>query len=290
MSTKRNYVFIALALAAIFIWTGALTPGRPTLSAAFLSVGDGLCVVIRTPSGKTLVYDCGSSGHKNADEVGETVAAPYLQSIGVDKIDVAVLSHPHADHVGGFPGLFKLKPAKMVLDIAARFPSPEYKRFLQSVKEIGAKYRIAERGQRIDFGDGTTLEVLHPTQPLTYSDLNMNCATVRVVYKRTAILLTGDLGKEAERDILAAGENVRAQVLQVGHHGSNTASCSQFLRAVHPAVAVISCARHSRYGFPNRKTMRRLRAAGAKIYVTGWQGAVIVTTDGSTIRVRTVSS
>jgi len=280
-------IIAALALSAA-IWLWALFGNDPGLRVAFLDVGEGLCTIVTTPSGKTLVMDCGTSSWRDTEAVGDKVAAAYLQSQGVDTIDVAVLSHPHADHISGFARLLGCKPARLVLDIGARHASPHYHAFLEAVKSSGATYRIARRGQTIDLADGVTVQVLNPNPSTTYSDLNERSMVLRVVYRDVAFLLAADSGEEAEHAMLGLGGDLRAQVLQVGHHGSAAGTSPEWLAAVRPQVAVISCGRSNGFGHPSRETVDRLRARGIRVYRTDQQGAVTVTTDGETVRIRSV--
>ncbi len=276
-------------IVAVGLWLNVFFTAPRNLEFTFLDVGDGLCTVMRTPSGRTLIMDCGTcSWRNNNSAIGKKLVAPFLQRSGLDTIDVAVLSHPHADHYSGFAGLFKLKPAKLVIGCGARSKNPDYKIFSNSVKASHARYRIAKRGQVIDMGDGVKARILSPDPKTYYDDLNDRSIVLRVTYKRVAVLLTADAGDQAEQEMLKSGQNVRAQVLQVGHHGSRRATSSPWLAAVRPHIAVISCARRSRYHFPSRTVTSRLRGFGARTYTTGQCGAVTVTTDGETIRVNSV--
>lgn len=276
-------------MAAVCVWLFALVPSRSPLAVTFLDVGDGLCAVARTPSGKIVVVDCGTASWRRPETIGDKLVAPYLQSLGADTIDVAVLTHPHADHVSGFAGLLAAKPASLVLDIGANHASPYYEQFLREVESSGAAYRIASRGQSVDFGDGVVLEVLSPSPDRRYSNLNDQSAIIRLTYDDTAVLLAADAGEDAELDTLASGAAVRSQVLQVGHHGGADSSSQRWVASVGPAVAVISCARNSRHGHPSRDVVRRLELAGARVYVTGRDGAITVLADGQTVQVRAVA-
>jgi beta-lactamase superfamily II metal-dependent hydrolase len=246
-----------------------------------------MCCVARTPSGKIIVIDCGTSTWRKSETVGEKLVAPYLKSLGAGAIDVAVLTHPHADHVSGYAGLLRSEPAKLVLDIGARHASPYYIKFLNAVKDCGASYRRAKRGQSLDMGDGVMLYVLSPDPAVTYHDLNNRSIVLRVVFKKVAFLLAADAQADAERHILASGDDVGAQVLQVGHHGSHAGTTPEWLAKVRPQVAVISCARHNEYGHPSREVTDRLRYSGIRYYRTDSDGAVSLTTDGTEIRIRT---
>ena len=282
---SRLFVF-AIALVAIFLWASALLPGHKTLNVTFLDVGEGLCVVVQTPSGKIVAMDCGTSGRRDNTSIGQNLTARYLQQLGADSIDVAILSHPHADHISGYATLLDAKPAKMVLDIGVHDRTPYYKAFLRSVRKCRAHYRIAKRGQSIDMGDGVILQILSPSPDVTYSNLNERSMVTRIVFKHTSILLTGDADREAEEDLLKSGNSLCAQVLQVGHHGSETSTSTQWLASVRPQVAIISCGRRNRYRHPSPSTLMRLNSSGCKVYRTDRNGAVVVTTDGSTISIR----
>lgn len=286
---NRVRVIGIAALAAAALWLSLLVGAPGDLQITFLDVGDGLCTVVRTPAGRTLLMDCGTSSWGDHNEaVGSKLVAPYLQRLGLSSIDVAVLSHPHLDHDVGFPGLLKLEPADLVLDCGAECESPEYKAFLTAVAESDARFRVVRRGEVIDMGDGVRAQVLNPLPSARYLSLNDLSIVLRITYKKVAVLLAADASEAAEHDMLRAGLDVRAQVLQVGHHGSREASSPEWLAAVRPRIAVISCARRSQYHFPSRIVMDRLRACGAKPYVTGRCGAVTISTDGEAIHVDTV--
>lgn len=285
--TKQGAIMGLVALVVAAIWANALFSIHPTLEVTFLDVGEGSCIIAKGPTGRTLVMDCGTSSWRDNEIVGEKLAAQYLQSIAVDTIDVVILSHPHSDHVSGMPGLLRAKPARLVMDLGFSHGSPLYRRFLKAVKKSKAVYRRARRGQRIDLGGGAVATILNPDPSRRYANLNDHSIALRITYGDAAVLLAADVGKETEHEILASGANVRAQVLQVGHHGSAQSTSDEWLQAVRPELAIISCARHSRYRHPSRDVVRKLRAYGARVYCTAWHGAVTVTTDGRTINVKT---
>ena len=289
MPRDRRTQFLSIAaLIGVLAWLSVLFSGPRPLEVTFFDVGDGLCAVVRSPSGHTLVMDCGTSGRRDNTYIGRKLVAPYLQSLGLDGVDVAVLTHPHADHASGFAGLLKMEPAALVLECGAKYGNPEHKAFLKAVRACGARYRIARRGQVVDMGDGVTARILDPSPDVKYTNLNDNSIVMRVTYKRVAILLAADATEAAERDMLDSGINLRAQVLQVGHHGSRDATSPQWLAAVQPRIAIISCARRSHYGFPSRQVLDRLASINARTYSTGQYGAVTISTDGDAIDVRTV--
>ena len=287
---SRTRILVIAGLIAIAVWLSVAFSGPRPLEVTFFDVGDGLCAFVRSPSGKTLIVDCGSSSWRDNTSVGRKLVVPYLQSLGLDGIDAAVLTHPHADHASGFPGLLKMKPARLVLECGARYPSPEHKAFIKAIKASHARYRIARRGQVLDMGDGVKARILDPSPDIDYANLNDDSIVMRITYKHVAVLLAADAGRAAELDIIDSGADVRAQVLQVGHHGSRDATSPEWLSAVQPRIAVISCARRSRYGFPSRQVLDRLSSCGARTYPTGRYGAVTISTDGDSISVRTLQN
>jgi competence protein ComEC len=290
LKDRRLIVLGVAALIAVGVWSFALLKGGKTLELTVMDVGEGLCVVMRSPAGRIMVMDCGTCSWRNNDRIGASLVVPYLRSFGADHIDLAVLSHPHADHLSGYPGLLEETPAKLVLDIGARHPSPIYKQFLEEVRRSGATYRVAKRGQEIDMGAGVVVQVLNPDPAGGYSNLNDRSIVLRVVYGETSFLLAADAEEEAERRMLESGMTLRSDVLQVGHHGSRTSSSPEWVAAVKPRAAVISCGSRNTYGHPSRLTINRMRAAGAKVYRTDMDGAVQITSDGRSVRLRTFTA
>ncbi len=287
LNNNRKIIIAAASLIAAAVWLSLAVSAPRPLEVTFFDVGDGLCVFVHTPAGRSMIMDCGSSSWRDNSTVGKKLVVPYIQSLGLDSIDVAILSHPHADHASGFPDLLKHKPPDLVLECGADYDSPEHEAFDIALKECKAVRRIAYRGQTLDLGEGVRAEILHPRQDATYEDLNDNSIVIRLTYKKFSALLTADATQVAEEEILDSGADVRAQVLQVGHHGSQSATSPRWLAAVQPSVAVISCSKHSRYSFPSKKITQRLSAFGVKTYVTARCGSVTISTNGSKINVHT---
>ncbi len=290
LSDNRIRALAALALITIAIWAYALAPAGHTLSLTVMDVGEGLCIVMRSPNGKTLVMDCGTNSWRNNDSVGESLVLPYLKKMGVRQIDVAVISHPHEDHISGFEGLLQNCPAKLVIDTKSNEHSPTYNHLIKEIRKSGAKYRIAQRGQTIVFDDGVTIQVLNPPIDESGQNLNEESIVLRIIYGKTAFLLASDIGSLSESEILNENLPVRAQVLQVGHHGSRESTSYRWLEAVKPNAAVISCGRNNTYGHPSQETLERLTDSGARIYRTDKNGAVSFYSDGETIKVDAIVS
>ncbi|MDR7578713.1 MAG: DNA internalization-related competence protein ComEC/Rec2 [Armatimonadota bacterium] len=274
--TGRAVVAAVLAVAAS-VWVRALPP-PPLAEVVFLDVGQGDAVVIRTPHGHRVVVDGGPEA--------EPITSFLARSGG--RVDVAVLSHPHADHVAGLAHALRRFGAGVVLDGGYPHPSPVYAAFLQTVRDRRIPYHLARRGVRVSLGE-VDLHVLWPAQTLWQgpSAANENSVVVSLRYRQVRFLFPGDVEAGAEGALVASGEDLRAEVLKVPHQGSRTSSTDPFLRAVSPKVAVLSVGRWNPYGHPHREVLARYGRLGIPVYRTDRDGAVTIRTDGRALWVQT---
>lgn len=246
-----------------------------------LDVGQGESVLIQTGEQNILI------------DAAERPEAPgiisYLGGCGVKKLDLVIATHPHADHIGGMADVLKEIPAdeivmpKLTPDMVPTTAS--YRNLLQVVKEKGVKATYARPGKSYDIGGGAVLEVLGPAAE--YDDLNDWSVVSRITYGSTSFLVTGDAEKRAELDILDTGARVSADVLVLGHHGSSTSSCDEFLDAVGPGRAAVTCGLDNDYGHPHRETVERLDDRGIRYFRTDLQGTIVFESDGKNITVQT---
>jgi len=270
-------VLIVLAL--------AFSQARPNsgLRVVFLDVGQGDCAFVTTASGKTILIDGGGKPAEDEDTIGMKIVEPFLRSQGVNRIDMIVLSHPHDDHIRGLLCVLHDFRVGSVIEPHIPHNSKSYREFLKIVRERNITYRIAVRGQRIDFGDGTSAEVLNPPMPKlngTRDDVNNNSCVIRFKYRGRSVLFTGDAGIEAEKDILSTGRALGSDVIKIGHHGSSTATGAEFLDAVHPKIAVISVGKYNHFGHPCPSIVRRLLDRGIKVYRTDRDGSLVMEITG----------
>jgi competence protein ComEC len=269
----------------------ALTPRRLTLT--MLDVGQGDAILLRGPSGQTMLIDGGGEieGRPTGYDVGLRRVVPALRRLGIRRIDIVMLSHPHEDHVGGLVAVLQNFSVGTVLDVGMPHPGPSYVQFLRLVEARRIPYQLARRGMRLDLGDGVSLSILHPQEPLfqgTPSDANNNSIVGRLTYGRVSILLTGDAEGLVEAQLLDLGDDVQSLILKVGHHGSRTSTTPAFLDAVRPSIALISVGAPNPFGHPDAQIIQRLEDAGAAVYRTDLHGAITLATDGARVSVRTV--
>lgn len=255
----------------------------PSLRVQFIDVGQGDAALVTSPAGKTVLIDGGPAHHADA-------LTAFLAAHTRGPVDLILLSHRHEDHLGGLPAAVRLIGARLFLDAPVAHAGPDYARLMRELDARGIPARQATRGRCIDLGGGAVITLLGPPEPPitgSRSDVNANSVVARLTYGAVSILFAGDAESPTEAWLLASGQDLRADVLKVPHHGSRYASGMRFLRAVGPRVAVISAGAGNEYGHPARATLDRLARVGAAVYRTDLDGDVTVETDGASVRVRT---
>jgi len=274
---------LLVVVAAALSWY-ALTLPAPNLTITMLDMGDGECLVIRSPTGNTMLVDGGrAAAGARGPTAGSDVILSYLLLQRIRRIDCLVVTHPHEDHINGLAAVVRQMPVGMVLDPGLASDSQAALDLWQAVQAAGVPRKLARRGQRLHLGGGVEAALLAPREPLlrgTAEDLNNNSVVLKLVYGQFSALLTGDIESEGEASLLASGANVRATLLKVAHHGSEASSTPAFLRAVAPQLAFISAGGSQRLHNPSPEVLARLKEVGAEVHRTDTEGAISLTTDG----------
>ncbi len=255
-------------LLPLLVWSSALSAGPPGgLVVRFFDVDQGDAVLVSSPGGANVLIDAGPD---------EELVATKLSALGVKRIDVAVATHPHADHVAGFPSVFARIPVGLVLDPGCDEPSPAYTEFLRAVADERLPVRHPRAGDVIEVGD-LRLEVLGPETCAhgTDSDPNNDSLVIRLSYLEDVVLFPGDAEEPSQQLLLDERAPLGAEVLKVPHHGGAT-SLATFFEAVDPELAVVSVGPND-YGHPVPEILDELRATGARVLRTDRAGDVTVT-------------
>jgi competence protein ComEC len=213
----------------------------------------------------------------------------YLKKYHVSTLDTVIITHPHADHLGGMAAVFETVKVKHLYDDGLPAPTPTYRNYLRLIQEKNVSYETAKKGETIEILPGVSFHVLGPVGKIEKkkgeSDFNNNSIVGRLVYGSFSMMFTGDAEKEEESSILKAGGDLKSTILKVGHHGSRTSSSPAFLKAVDPKDAFISCGRGNDYGHPHKITLKKLEEQHISIFRTDLDGTVTVTTDGNSYQI-----
>ena len=279
----RPLAAASLALAAACWWP--LTPvGSGELELHAIDVGQGDAIALRTPNGRWILVDAGRMW--NGGDAGRSVIIPYLRRLGGDVV-LFVLTHPHADHVGGAATVLRALHPLAYRDAAFAGGSTPYRLSLAAASELGIPWARVHPGETLSI-DGVSVTFLAPDSTWTahLKDPNLASTVTLVRYGDVRFLLTGDAeGPEEEWLVAHAPGLLRADVLKVAHHGSSTSTTSSFLDRVQPRVAVVSVGAGNSYGHPGADVMRSLLDRNVEVLRTDQLGTIVVRTDGRTLHV-----
>ena len=251
-------------------------PTEPTaegLFVHFIDVGQADCALIAC-NGSFALIDGGNA----AD--GQKVVS-YLEEQGVDELDLVVGTHPHEDHIGSLPHVLKTYTAETIWSSEIPYSNINTQSFLNAAADQNVPVQVPEIGEVFELGDAT-ITVLGPIRT-NHEDVNNISLVLMVQYGDVRFLMTGDMEREAEEDLLAAGTDVKADVLKVGHHGSYSSTSYHFLREVAPTYGVISVGGSNEYGHPHTDPMSRLRDAEVIVFRTDRMYDIVAYTDGTEI-------
>ena len=235
----------------------------------FIDVGQALSVLVEC-DGQFMLYDGG-----NVDD-GSLVVS-YLQKQGVEQLQYVFCSHAHEDHVGGLAAVMAKFPAGHAYSPVTEGSTKCFNDFVKYTQQQGLQLEVPSVGTVWPLGSATVTLLGPVTQ---YSETNNTSLVLRIDYGVTSFLLTGDMENTAETDLVNSGANLKADVLQVGHHGSSTSTSYVFLNAVLPEMGIISCGVNNKYGHPHEETLSILRDAGVDVYRTDLLGTITVSSDG----------
>ena len=275
----KKWVVIPLLVAAALVWLAVLaTPKAGRLEVSFLDVGQGDAILIQTPSGQQILVDGGPDPDKVCLELGKGL--PFWDK----SLDLVLLTHAEDDHILGLLEVLSRYKVKQVMEPGFENGNVAYQEWLRLVSEKNIRRTVARAGQQIELGDGIRMEVLNPQEKFVEGsdqDVNNNSVVLRLVWKEVSFLLTGDIGNEAEEQILYQGAKLDATILKVAHHGSADSISQHFLAAVDPQVAVVCVGADNPFGHPSGEVMERLenQVTADRVYLTS-EGSIKFTTDG----------
>lgn len=243
------------------------------LEVHFIDVGQGDATLIKA-DGHAMLIDAGENDKGTAVQL-------YLQKQGVEQLDYLVLTHTDSDHIGGADVIVTKFDIGQIFMSDFKKDNKTYRELMDSMKYRHMTFSTPEVGAEYELGSAT-FTVIAPND--TYEDANNSSMALILDYGDSSFLFSGDCEEEAEQDMLANGLNLDVDVYQVGHHGSKSSSTEEFLDAMSPEYAVISCEEGNSYGHPHAKTLNNLRARGIRVFRTDEQGSIVACSDGKKIK------
>ncbi len=288
-----SWLVIAVALFAVIVAAGcggagitaqpggkapaAVAAGSP-LTVQVLDVGQGDAILIRTPE-QVVLIDTG-------DVPARDKLVSMLKSQGITTVDKLIITHPHADHIGGAAALFANFTVRQVYDSGQKTTSNLYRQYLTQISKKKIPFAVVTAGTTIELGNEAQLRILAPEQPFiggSEPDLNNNSIVAKLIYGNFSMLMTGDAEKESEERMLKKdAASLKSTLLKSGHHGSKTSSTLPFLKAVNAEAALISLGAGNEYGHPHTVVLKRYSDRKMQVYRTDTEGTLTVTSDGRT--------
>lgn len=270
-------IFVLLATAFVVQFFSQPSQASGFLRVVALDIGQGDSILITTPTNQQVLVDGGPSSD---------VASKVSRYIGGDDIDLVVATHNDADHIGGLSTVVNNFNVKQAWINGALHTTHTYENWLTSLKDNQVPTKDVRAGEELDLGQ-VNLKVLYPTKDYTGirpEDSNSASIVIKLTYGATSFLLTGDLEKEGEEELIRDNAaDLASTVLKVGHHGSKYSTFEDFLNYVHPKLALISVGENNRYGHPAPETIKRLEAASIEYHRTDAEGDLVTLSDGARV-------
>ncbi len=308
-SIRRIFAFSFLILFGLIIFHPFSVPvpdGR--LHIDFLDVGQGDSALVTFPGGETLLVDGGGKTNfskiylqnefddepelfeADRQNIGETVVSAFLWEKGYDKVDYILATHADADHIQGLTDVAENFNVKAAIFGRTPFKNQEFADLFMILQKRAIPILILSRGDLINF-DEAKIETLYPEKDASPDAVSNNNHSVvlRIIYGKRTFLLTGDIEKETERELLNEPELLHGDVVKAAHHGSRTSSTQDFINATRAKLVVVPVGKSSPFGHPHKEVLERWKSSGAKVITTGERGTVSISTDGNDLQLKTFS-
>lgn len=247
----------------------------------YIDVGQGDCILIQV-NNKNLLIDSGPSTNRKD-------LLNYLKKINIKKFDYIIATHPHDDHIGNMDTIIKRYDVGEFYSPKVITSSDTFDSLLSALVDKNLKINVLKKGtNQINLGKNANLKVLSPKKDFTSDNLNNYSPIIKINFLNNSFLFTGDAETSDENLVLFENNDLKADVLKVGHHGSSTSTSLDFLNSVDPSVAIISVGKNNSYGHPSQKVLSLLDESNIKTLRTDISGNIIVISDGKNISITNI--
>ncbi|MBW6411252.1 MBL fold metallo-hydrolase [Clostridium sp. YB-6] len=241
----------------------------------FINVGQGDSTLIQV-NNKNLLIDSGPKESRNN-------LLNYLESLNIKTLDFVIATHPHEDHIGNMDKIIKKYTILNFYAPKVESTTNTFEKMIDALKSKGLKINVIKRGvNSINLGKNTKVTIFTPIEN-HYENLNNYSPVIKIEYGEISFLFTGDAEKEIEKTLLLKKENLKSDVLKVGHHGSSTSTTESFLKEVNPSIAIISVGDFNSYNHPNESVLKRLEKNNTTIYQTNKNNTIIIGSNGKSL-------
>lgn len=244
------------------------------LKVHYLDVDQGDSIFIELPNNETMLIDAAES-YQSENIIN------YLKNLNYQKIDYVIGTHPHTDHIGGLKDIINTFEIGKIYMPKVVSTTKTYESLLMAIKDKNLKINTAKAGTSIIDTDTLKINILAPNNNI-YTELNNYSVVTKITYGTTKFLFMGDAEKLIENEIK---ENVTADVIKIGHHGSNTSSSIDFIKKVNAKYGIISVGLNNKYNLPKEETITNWENSGTKIYLTSTNGTIRASSDGTNIKI-----
>ncbi len=256
------------------LFSRSVVPAKNSIS--FLDVGQGDAIFIQTSEGHRMLIDAGNVDGKSVNEIHKLI--PWYDR----RIDLALGTHADQDHVGGFTKVLKSFTLGHFLFSDIHTTKSVEKILFDQIAAVNVATSSISRGAHIEFGtSGVSIDILYPTRMMKIkSDKDTNLFSIIAIVTMPVqngierIMLTGDAPQSIEKLLINSGDDLHADILKAGHHGSRTSTSAEFVDAVDPEIAIISAGKNNRYGHPHKEVIDIFSASKIEILETSKLGTI----------------
>ena len=247
---------------------------EPLLKVHYLNVDQGDSIFIELPNKETMLIDAAESNQS-------TKIINYIKNLNYNKLNYVIGTHPHTDHIGGLKDIINTFVIEKIYMPKVISNTKTYENLLLTIKDKNLKITTGKAGVNILTNDNLTIDILAPNQE-KYTELNNYSIVLKLTYNNTKFLFMGDAEKLSENEITS---NLEADVIKIGHHGSNTSSGTEFINKVHAKYGIISVGLNNNYNLPKQEIINKWENFGTKIYMTSTNGTITAISDGTNIKI-----